>query len=377
MDTKMKRTVLITVPYFSPKVGGLENYALQIAIGLKNNGWKVVIACGDTTSALSSGTLHGLIVYRLPIWKTFSNTPVNFKWFSYLRNIIAQHQPDIIMSHSPVPFMFDMTALACGRLPLIVTYHAATLSKPGSFVLNTATWLYSRIEKLSFRRADSIVAVSSFVKTSRSVSEQKKTVVIPNAISEVNSKKIHSSKGLVFIANLETTHHWKGLDQILEAFAVYLQKYGTPPTLTVIGDGAMKESYIAQSNRLGIAKYVNFVGQKVGTQKNKLIRRSSALIAYPTTANDAFPTVLVEAWGQGTAVIVSDIGPMPSLVEHTQTGLMVAASDPTALAEAIHQLDRQPAKAAAMGERGRILTARSYTWPTQLQATIALMESLI
>jgi glycosyltransferase involved in cell wall biosynthesis len=40
--------ILIAPPYFYPRVGGLENYALAIARGLRANGWEVVVVCGDT-----------------------------------------------------------------------------------------------------------------------------------------------------------------------------------------------------------------------------------------------------------------------------------------------------------------------------------------
>ena len=45
-------------------------------------------------------------------------------------------RPDVINAHTPVPFMVDMVTWAAGRLPVVITYHAATLLKPGSAMMS-------------------------------------------------------------------------------------------------------------------------------------------------------------------------------------------------------------------------------------------------
>src|SRR5579862_4539798 len=132
----IRMKVLIATPYFWPQVGGMENYAQGLARGLSEAGCEVVVVCGDR--AVRRPTLDevdGYPVWRLPIWRVVSNTPVNLAWWRQLRRIIRTERPDVINAHTPVPFMVDMVTWAAGRLPVVVTYHAATLIKPGSALM--------------------------------------------------------------------------------------------------------------------------------------------------------------------------------------------------------------------------------------------------
>src|SRR5690349_18920581 len=124
--------ILLTSPYFAPRTGGLETYVWHLAQGLRAAGAEVVVVCGDDVASVRREHLDGLVVYRLPIWRTVSNTPVNPTWPWLLRRIIRAERPAVVNAHAPVVFMVDATALAVGRLPFVVTYHAATLDKPGS-----------------------------------------------------------------------------------------------------------------------------------------------------------------------------------------------------------------------------------------------------
>ena len=86
--------VLIATPYFWPQVGGMENYARFLARGLSEAGCEVVVVSGDrTVRRPTRDEVDGLPVWRLPVWRVVSNTPVNFAWWRYLRRIIRTERP--------------------------------------------------------------------------------------------------------------------------------------------------------------------------------------------------------------------------------------------------------------------------------------------
>ena len=89
-----------------------------------------------------------------------------------------------------------------------------------------------------------------------------------------------------------------------------------------------------------------------------------ALIAYPTTSNDAFPTVLLEAWANRTPVVTADIGALRTLVRHGVDGYLVPPASPGALADALQRLMDDPALAWRLGEQGRERVA-DMTWDRQ------------
>jgi glycosyltransferase involved in cell wall biosynthesis len=81
-------------------------------------------------------------------------------------------------------------------------------------------------------------------------------------------------------------------------------------------------------------------------------RRASVAIA-PSTWPEPCATVVLEAMASGRPVVASDIGGMPDLVSHNETGILVRPADPADLAGAIDRLLSAPDLVARMGEAGR------------------------
>lgn len=367
--------VLIATPYFWPQVGGMENYARGLARGLSEAGCEVVVVCGDLSARqIVREEVDGYAIWRLPVWRVVSNTPVNLAWRRYLKRIIRTEQPDVINAHTPVPFMVDMVTWAAGRVPVVVTYHAATLIKPGSALMHVLIRGYLGLQFLTLARARAVIAVSPYVRE-RLAPWQGKTTVVANAVDAVGDVRDKVGAGLVFVSNLAPTHRWKGLDMILEALAIW-QRNGLEASLTVVGDGADRPRYEQRVQELGLGSHVQFAGQLVGSDRDAVMREAAAVVLYPTTANDAFPTVMLEAWAQGVAVIAAAAGPLPSLVADGVTGLLVPPGSPTALAAALRDALGDPARLLALGEAGRQLVAREYTWPRQVARTLAVFEAL-
>lgn len=68
---------------------------------------------------------------------------------------------------------------------------------------------------------------------------------------------------------------------------------------------------------------------------------------------EPFGLVLIEAMARGVAVVATDAGGVPEIVEHGRTGLLVPPRDPAALADAIAHLLDHPQERRAMAEAGR------------------------
>jgi len=280
----------------------------------------------------------------------------------------------LINAHTPVPFMVDVVTWAAGNRPVVVTYHAATLRKPGGLAMSLITRGYLAVQWLTLGRARAIIAVSPYV-SEQLARWRSKITVVTNAVTEVGAPRTAPGTGLVFVNNLEPTHRWKGMDMLLDALAV-LKREATTITLTVVGDGADRPRYERRVRELGLDHMVRFAGTQAGPERDALIRQAAALVLYPTTANDAFPTVMLEAWAQGTTVVAAAIGSLPSLVHDDVTGLLVEPNNADALADRLRAAMADPAHLAALGEAGRQLVAREYTWPRQVERTHAVFKDL-
>ena len=77
---------------------------------------------------------------------------------------------------------------------------------------------------------------------------------------------------------------------------------------------------------------------------------------------EGFGIPAAEAMGCETAVVASDAGGLPEVVEHGVTGMIVPRGDSCALAEAIGTLLSDPDRRAAMGRAGRERALRLFDW---------------
>ena len=273
--------------------------------------------------------------------------------------------------------MVDAAALAVGRIPFVVTYHAATLDKPGNLGIRAATLAYRGVQRLTLGRADAVVAVSPYVRDALR-RWARKTHVVSNAVPAVAAAPPQTAgAGLAFVAGLQRTHSWKGLDGLLDALDQYRRRYGEAPRLTVVGDGDDRPRYEQRARELGLTAAVTFTGWLAPAERDQVLRGVRALVACPRTANDAFPTVLLDAWAQGVPVVATAIGALPSLVEDGTTGLLARPHDTDDLVRVLHEMLTDPDRARRLGENGRRRVAEEFTWPTQVRRMADLLAAVV
>ncbi|HKB77592.1 MAG TPA: glycosyltransferase family 4 protein, partial [Myxococcales bacterium] len=129
-------------------------------------------------------------------------------------------------------------------------------------------------------------------------------------------------------------------------------------SLTVAGQGSQAEPLRRLAADLGEAG-VRFVGRVEPGGMPGLL--DSADIMLNASLIDNQPVTLLEAMAAGLPVVTSAAGDIPSLVRDGETGRLVPASDPSAMARAVGDLLAHPVAAAGIAQRARRQVER-YTW---------------
>jgi hypothetical protein len=141
----------------------------------------------------------------------------------------------------------------------------------------------------------------------------------------------------------------KGLDVLIEAFA----RVGLPAELLVAGGDWSASGYPEQlktlAHQLGVADRIHFENHR---QDVGAVLSTADIFVLPSRS-DARPRSIIEAMSLGIPVVASEVGGIPSLVLHDETGLLVPAEDAGALAEALARLIESPALRTRMGAAGR------------------------
>jgi glycosyltransferase involved in cell wall biosynthesis len=142
----------------------------------------------------------------------------------------------------------------------------------------------------------------------------------------------------------------KGLPLLLAA-CERLRQSGEQFTLTIVGDGELRQSLEQDIECRGLAGCVFLAGIRSSSEIREYLGRSRAFVL-PSFA-EGLPVVLMEALAMGRPVIATTIAGTPELVDG-DCGWLVSAGDEIALAEAMRQaIHAEAGDLAAKGAIGR------------------------
>jgi glycosyltransferase involved in cell wall biosynthesis len=146
----------------------------------------------------------------------------------------------------------------------------------------------------------------------------------------------------------------KGIDVLIDAAASV-----SGVRFVVAGEGPRRELLEARCARAG-ASNVEFIGYVDREDLVPLIR-DSMFVVVPSICYENFPYNILESFALGKPVIGSDIGGIPEMVEHGDTGFLVPPHDVEGLAARIRELGADPALTREMGRRARERVEREFT----------------
>lgn len=142
----------------------------------------------------------------------------------------------------------------------------------------------------------------------------------------------------------------KGFPLLIEAVAEAARRH-PGLRLTLVGDGPLRGEIEALIERHTLRRHVHLAGWLPEAQVRNALAAAQALIL-PSFA-EGLPMVVMEAMAAARPVIATAIAGLPELVT-PETGWLVPAGDPAALAGAIDQLAATPHdRLTAMGRTGR------------------------
>ncbi len=128
----------------------------------------------------------------------------------------------------------------------------------------------------------------------------------------------------------------KGVAYLLKAFnSVSMRRLNAPsPALIYMGDGPQFGELKALRDSFECSTNIHLAGYR----KDAIARLEGAdVCVIPSIWQDAFPLSVLETMAIGKPVIATRVGGIPEMIEHERTGLLVSASNQTALASAICQ----------------------------------------
>jgi glycosyltransferase involved in cell wall biosynthesis len=163
----------------------------------------------------------------------------------------------------------------------------------------------------------------------------------------------------------------KGADILLRAFARV-----TVGRLVIAGEGPERQRLMHLAGQLGIQERVTFEGHMAPERLRHLFQGAWVQVV-PSVWAEPFGFVAPEAMMRGAAVIASEVGGLPEIVEPGVTGLLVPPGDVEALAGALRIVLDDRDLCARMGAAGRERALQHFSESRWVGQFVEVYERLI
>lgn len=320
-----KKIVVVHV-ILSLEIGGMEQVVVDLIKTIDRSRFDPVVLCvlklGPLADELKNlGIPVILTAPMVPIWSFLYPGPL----VSALRRVGAE----VVHVHSGCWFKGAWGARLGGAKKVIYTLHGATYGR---------TFIPKLLERVAALLTNKIITVSENLAEQLLVSghlPMDKVAVIINGIQTARFRSIPLSpqRDSVRIGVIARFEPVKDLGTLLRAMKI-LHDEGVRATLELIGDGSEKESLERLTVELGLGEVVRFPGFQRDTPQ----RLAQIDIFALSSLTEGTSISILEAMAAGKAIVATAVGGNPALVEEGVNGLLVPASDPAALAQALKRL---------------------------------------
>jgi len=227
-------------------------------------------------------------------------------------------------------------------------------------------WRASGLIERAVRHVDSFLSPSRFAMTThRRHGLDVPIVHLPSFVPDeepASEKSLAAETYFLYVGRLE---HIKGAHTLIEPF----RRWGKV-LLKIAGTGRHE----GELRRLaGGSDRIRFLGHTSGEALRRLYAGAVAVIV-PSLCFEIAPLVILEAFREGTPVIVRNRGALPEAVEDSGGGLVY--ENDAELAAALEKLSSDPDFRDALGRRGLERYRSEWTADAHLTRYLALIEQL-
>ncbi|MFI9011313.1 glycogen synthase [Actinosynnema sp. NPDC053489] len=300
-------------------------------------------------------------------------------------------------SHTWYANMAGHLAKLLHGIPHVVTAHSLEPRRPWKAEqLGGGYRVSSWVERTAYEAADAVIAVSEGMRTDvldcYPALDPARVHVVRNGIDTTAYHPVSETDALVrhgidpdrpIVAFVGRITRQKGVGHLVAAAHRI-----SADAQVVLCAGAPDTPEIAEETRLAVAGLaasrpgVFWIQQMLQPAEVRQILSRSTVFVCPSVY-EPLGIVNLEAMACGTAVVASDVGGIPEVVDHGRTGLLVHYDEKdveayrTALADAVNEVLGDPARAAAFGEAGRARAVEEFSWATVAEQTVAVYEAAL
>lgn len=314
-----------------PTYGGSGVVATELGAALATRGHNVHFITYAQPMRLDS--FQDNVYYHevdLPNYPLFEFQLYTLALAGKILDVVKYEKLDILHVHYAIPhavsgYLVKQMLNGKSNVKLITTLHGTDITLIGlepSFL---------PLVKFSIEQSDAVTAVSRFLaeKTKTGFTGKKDIEVINNFIDTKlymrekcpGRRRQFAPNGEKILMHTSNFREVKRVQDVIKIFALVLEQL--PAKLVLIGDGPERTDAERLSRELGIAEHVRFLGKQNALPE---ILSAADVFLLPSQS-ESFGLSALEAMSCGVPVIATNIGGIPEVVLHGETGYVAELGD--------------------------------------------------
>ncbi len=322
-----------------PTFGGSGVVATELAKVLALKGHNIHVMSYAKPARLDT-LMHNITYHEVAInsYPLFEYPPYDLALATQMVNLIEHESLDLIHVHYALPHATSaylakqIMAKKAKNIPIITTLHGTDITLVGSDPS------YKHVVEFSINKSDGVTAVSDYLRneTYRLFELNNDIKVIPNFIDLERFKKRDKShfktaispddgKVVVHVSNFRKV---KRIDDVVTVFGKILE-HGVTAKLLMVGDGPERQLAEQQCRDMGICDRVRFLGKQEAVED---VLSIADLFLMPS-ASETFGLAALEAMSSSVPVVSTNIGGLPEVNIHGETGFLCDLGDVDSMAK--------------------------------------------
>ena len=182
------------------------------------------------------------------------------------------------------------------------------------------------------------------------------------------SPRPHPERGYILaVGNMYARKRW---DRLIRAVALLASK-GLCPEVVHVGAGPLREELEAMARNLHVEHLFKFLGARHDIPD---LLADAAFLVH-TSEDEGCPNVVMEALACGRAVVATDAGDVPYLIDDGKMGFVVPREDEAALTRQMATLFEDRDLCRKMGDAGRIKAEQAFVIDRLRSETFAVYRA--
>lgn len=314
------------------------------------------------------GLFEGIRVYDLS-----EDLPFKLDFFREarrVRKLVAGIKPSIVHAHY---------ASGYGTLGRLIGFHPYIVSVWGSDIYEfpRRSPLHRWLLKRNLAAADYLCSTSHDMAREAQKYTSKPILITPFGVDcEVFSPSFHEKRNEFVIGTVRSLEKSYGIDCLLKAFKLLMDRHPDwPSKLVIVGGGNLEREYKQLAHRLDLGERVYFVGKVPHSRVPDYLKSFSVFAALSNY--ESFGVAILEASSCRIPVVASNVGGLKEVAVDGKTALIVPPNDEVAAANCFEELFLSPSLRERLGRAGRQRVMERYAWNQTAKILENLYEEVI